>query len=1143
MKRLSLSIAGLLLALPITVWAQGSTNIRATDTSTGAGTQVGDNTNHAVRTNCVAGCAGGTSDTEDGTVAGGQTTGIQINLNQVWDGSNWKRLTIGVAGTPATQVGTVQGIAGGVGLRIWDGNDYLLIDGSGNLGVTGTVAVSGIGAGSQLIGKVGIDQTTPGSTNLVSSAQSGTWSITCTNCSGTGVAVNEDVASANADPGTPSYAVRQDTPAGATSADGDYQPLKSDSLGRLWINCATGCAGGTQFAEDVASANADVGTLAMARRTATPANTSGADLDYETLQMNAGRLWVDASGVTLTVGSHAVTNVGTFVTQENGAALTSLQLIDDPVRNEDAVASDGHAGFSVLTVRQDTPAGSTSGDGDYQTFKTDSIGRLWVNCGTGCSGGTQYAEDNASASGDLTVFISGVRRDTTPTSSSGTAGDYSAFNLDANGRLYTQAVLYDATGTALTVSQDSTIDAAVGTTGPLMLGRGSTATPTGVSTDGDAQALWLDLNGRAHTTFEKLEDAAHASGDLGAFVLTKRTDAAATSASTDGDYATLNTDGSGRLWVNCGTGCSGGTQFAEDAASVNADVGTIAISMRSDAPASTTSTDGDYTTLKSDSIGRLWVNCGTGCSGGTQYVEDAASAGGETMTLAGAVRQDTLASVTSADGDYAYLKTDSVGRLYINDGTLGVEDAAETASGNLMMIGTVRRDSAASSAGTTGDNATLNTDSAGRLWVNCGTGCAGTEYTEDAASGGAELLTLAGAVRQDTLAASTSADGDFATLKIDAEGALYVRDKVGFTYFPLMSTSLDLIDNAIGTEDNPETNATGLSMAGSVRRDTAASSAGTTGDNATINTDSIGRLWVTGTALEDVASADGMQGQTIFAIRDDTLDVRSGTEGDFEPFHTNANGALWTIDVNSAALLTSNQLQDDIVMAEDAVHASGQAGVMMLAVRNDGLTALAANGDYIPMTVDGSGQLFVTDQIADASLASLLLAVKTEDAAETAGSGLMMIGAVRRDTAASSAGTAGDNATVNVDALGLVWGRHLDPCSGNAKTTDPFSLTARGVIVAAAASKKNYICSISVVAGAAEIFNVVEGTGTTCQTGTAAIVGSTTAANGMSFAANGGAALIGGDAAVLSGKTANVDTCILPSGSNRLAGFVTYVQQ
>lgn len=45
---------------------------------------------------------------------------------------------------------------------------------------------------------------------------------------------------------------------------------------------------------------------------------------------------------------------------------------------EDAAHASGDTGVLLLTVRQDTPASSTSTDGDYQAAKTDSIGRLWV---------------------------------------------------------------------------------------------------------------------------------------------------------------------------------------------------------------------------------------------------------------------------------------------------------------------------------------------------------------------------------------------------------------------------------------------------------------------------------------------------------------------------------------------------------------------------------------------------------------------------------------------------------------------------------------------------------------------------------------------------------------------------------------------
>jgi hypothetical protein len=46
--------------------------------------------------------------------------------------------------------------------------------------------------------------------------------------------------------------------------------------------------------------------------------------------------------------------------------------------------------------------------------------------------------------------------------------------------------------------------------------------------------------------------------------------------------------------------------------------------------------------------------------------EDAAHGTGETGTNVLSVRDDDLSSDTSADGDYAAIKTDSVGRLYVN---------------------------------------------------------------------------------------------------------------------------------------------------------------------------------------------------------------------------------------------------------------------------------------------------------------------------------------------------------------------------------------------------------------------------------------------------------------------------------------------
>ncbi len=50
------------------------------------------------------------TDADDGTIAAGQTCGLTIAMNYVFDGTNMKRFTVGTAGTASAQVVTVQGI-------------------------------------------------------------------------------------------------------------------------------------------------------------------------------------------------------------------------------------------------------------------------------------------------------------------------------------------------------------------------------------------------------------------------------------------------------------------------------------------------------------------------------------------------------------------------------------------------------------------------------------------------------------------------------------------------------------------------------------------------------------------------------------------------------------------------------------------------------------------------------------------------------------------------------------------------------------------------------------------------------------------------------------------------------------------------
>lgn len=255
----------------------------------------------------------------------------------------------------------------------------------------------------------------------IAATQSGTWNIT--NISGTvslptgastlaeqqtqttalqlidNIIRAEDVASAGGHEGAVVMAVRQDTPTTDTGADGDYTFFKSDSVGRLHVtvgNTSLSVTNGGTFVvqengaaltalqlidnvvltEDLASAGGESGVQLLAVRDATPGNTSGAEGDFEPLQVNAGRLWVDASGVTLTVGSHAVTNAGTFVVQIDGAALTALQKIDNLAHSGSDVALVEHV---PMSAQFDDTSTTTVTENQIAPLRLSSARALHVN--------------------------------------------------------------------------------------------------------------------------------------------------------------------------------------------------------------------------------------------------------------------------------------------------------------------------------------------------------------------------------------------------------------------------------------------------------------------------------------------------------------------------------------------------------------------------------------------------------------------------------------------------------------------------------------------------------------------------------------------------------------------------------------------
>lgn len=125
---------------------------------------------------------------------------------------------------------------------------------------------------------------------------------------------------------------------------------------------------------------------------------------------------------------------------------------------------------------------------------------------------------------------------------------------------------------------------------------------------------------------------------------------------------------------------------AADSVAGATDTGVAILAIRDDSLTTLTPADGDYAPLRVNSTGALHV---TGGGGGTQYQEDAAHTTGDTGTMALAVRKDTAAALAGSDGDYTPLITDANGALHV-----AVASGSVTASGTIDVDGTVAHDAA-----------------------------------------------------------------------------------------------------------------------------------------------------------------------------------------------------------------------------------------------------------------------------------------------------------------------------------------------------------------------------------------------------------------------------------------------------------------
>ena len=606
---------------------------------------------------------------------------------------------------------------------------------------------------------------------------------------------------------------------------------------------------------------------------------------YVTIRDAAGNergLNVGASGE-LTVAAHAVTNAGVFVVQENGAALTALQLIDDAIYVDDADWTDNTSKHMLVGgVYQSAP--HTVTDGDVTPFLTDVNGRLAVAVGN------------------------------TVTVASHAVTNAGTFPVQIDGAALTSLQLLDD----VIFAEDS-----------------------------------------AHTTLDK---------GIPAFLVRRDT---ASALGADNDYTPGTTNARAAQWVAIEDGAGGqitsfggGTEYTSDAASPAAPVGATSLIVRDDALSTQETTDDDWTVMRGNSRGALWVahdgNITADLGATDNAVLDAiaasvAASDVDLTTIIGHV--DGLEGLlTTIDGDTGGILT-AVQLLDNSVVVLGTDTYTETTSSGLAM-GAVRRDADTTLVGTTNEWGPLQMDANGRLKV-------------EAFSGETLPVSVSGV---STLAEQQTQTTHLATIAGDTTS---------------IQTAVELLDNAVavlGTATYTEATTSGLVM-GAVRRDADTTLVGTTNEIAPLIVDANGYLKVEvfsgGTLPVSVASGG----------------IASGAI---------ASGAIASGAIAAGAIAAG---ATSIATTEDSASAAADHLVKIAAVRLDTPIANAAvsnDGDYTSPILDNFRKLWVTGTVP-------------EDTAHISAEAITANGVRRIDTPATSAGTSGDWATMDSSAEGAIW--------------------------------------------------------------------------------------------------------------------------
>jgi hypothetical protein len=282
-----------------------------------------------------------------------------------------------------------------------------------------------------------------------------------------------------------------------------------------------------------------------------------------------------------------------------------------------------------------------------------------------------------------------------------------------------------------------------------------------------------------------------------------------------------------------------------------------------------------------------------------------------------------------ADGDsIASYLVDSAGAL-ITSTLIGAKqsidalDASSHAEGSAFTAGDYG--SFMLAIDESGNYEALNINAAGELLVNANVSFT-AEHAEDSASADGDSLIGIAAVRQDTLATDTSADGDYSFVKVDALGELYVKDTDVLAELVLIKGDTAAIATSVANIDTTTSNI--YTEVQGIHSDTTAIAA---------SVSDIDSLVTALSKAEDSAHVSGDQGIQALAVRKDAQGSNVSADGDYASLLQWSEGSLKVVDIANGSIL---QQQVSVTSTAAAVPASALANRKSLMLQNSSAASI-----------------------------------------------------------------------------------------------------------------------------------------------------------------------------------------------------------